>query len=535
MDVKMNNDFFKEVTLLICSSLDIRQSLQRSLVYLQNFFPLDEVLISLADQDTQRWQILAHASKEFAAAEIDTGPLPQSIYDGYLKAVRGKTKLIDDTESDAFAQSFAPYTNNKGFSEVILPLRIEDHDVGLLVLRAKGKNRYSKEHVALITSVREPFSIATSNALKHKKVLELTDHLSRDNLFLKEELQTKSGVDIVGVGGGLREVVTLVEKVAVHSNTILLMGETGTGKEVIANAIHRSSPRCDGPFVKVNCGAIPETLIDSELFGHEKGAFSGAIARKIGRFERADGGTIFLDEIGELPLPAQVRLLRVLQNKEIERVGGTASIPVDIRVIAATHRDLEKMVAQKMFREDLWFRLNAYPIIIPPVRQRREDIPALITYLLRTKSKELGFRSPPEIAPGAMTYLMEYPWPGNVREMENVVERALIQNKGRILSLDHFNLSSQKCSSTPSEEMNKCLFPCLAKLSQGDRACSDEAEVLTLDEVVEHHIHRVLTKTGGKIHGPNGAAELLETNASTLRSRMKKLGIQTGKRMGTKA
>ncbi|MCP3176619.1 sigma 54-interacting transcriptional regulator [Desulfuromonas sp. KJ2020] len=521
------NDFFKEVTLLICSSLDIRQSLQRCLTYMQKFFPLDEVLVSLADQDTQRWHLLAHAATDFSPSATEAVPLPPHIYSGYLQAVRGNTKLIDDTELDAFARAFEPYVKNKGFSEIILPLRIEEHDLGLLALRSRGKNRFTKEHVELITSVREPFAIATANAMRHKKLLDLKNQLDLDNHFLKNELKTQVRSDIIGENTSLARVMRMAKQVAGLTTTVLLLGETGTGKEVIANAIHRSSPRKDGPFIKVNCGAIPESLIDSELFGHEKGAFSGAVSQKPGRFERAHGGTIFLDEIGELPLQAQVRLLRVLQNKEIERVGGTTAIPVDIRVIAATHRDLQKMVSENLFREDLWFRLNAYPIVIPPVRHRRGDIPALLEYLVEVKSKELGFRIPPEIAPGAMDCLTKYPWPGNVREMENVVERALIQNKGRILSRDHFNLSEHSnCSSDRLGEMGRCLFPCLAKLSQEEGKKYDPLpETTNLEEVVGQHIKRVLKMTGGKVHGPNGAAELLGTNASTLRSRMKKLGI----------
>jgi len=209
-----------------------------------------------------------------------------------------------------------------------------------------------------------------------------------------------------------------------------LLGETGTGKEVFANAIHYSSPRKNGPFIKVNCGAIPETLLDSELFGHEKGAFTGAVSQKRGRFERANKGTIFLDEIGELPAPAQVRLLRVLQTKEIERVGGATSIPVDVRIISATNRNLQEMIASGRFREDLWFRLNVFPIMIPPLRQRREDIPALVHHLIERKSKELKLTGRPVLAPGAIDRLMAHEWPGNVRELENMIERSLIQHRG---------------------------------------------------------------------------------------------------------
>jgi transcriptional regulator with GAF, ATPase, and Fis domain len=425
-----------------------------------------------------------------------------------------------------------PYVQNKGFSEIILPLRIGDHIFGTLVARARGQNRYTKEHSQLLISVREPFSIATSNALRHQELFQLKEKLNRDNQQLRHELQVKMGTKIIGEHGGLAHVIAMAKQVAPLNSTVLLLGETGVGKEVIASSIHYASQRKDGPFIKVNCGAIPESLLDSELFGHEKGAFSGAVSLKRGRFERADGGTLFLDEIGELPLEAQTRLLRVLQTKEIERVGGSDMVSVDIRVIAATNRDLEKMVREKKFRQDLWFRLNTYPIVIPSLKQRREDIPDLVEYFITRKSKELGFREPPPIASGAIDFLMQHHWPGNIRELENVVERALIQNKGRTLSQDHFSLANQ---ANHVDNTTGCLFPCLAKqyLQTSGAQGNPEPETpasFNLDDVTKQHIIRCLEMTGGKIHGNDGAAELLGLNANTLRSRMKKLNIPFGKK-----
>jgi transcriptional regulator with GAF, ATPase, and Fis domain len=298
----------------------------------------------------------------------------------------------------------------------------------------------------------------------------------------------------------------MVRQVAPLNNTVLLMGETGTGKEVIANSIHFASPRKDGPFIKVNCGAIPESLIDSELFGHEKGAFTGAVSEKRGRFERANGGTIFLDEIGELPPQAQVRLLRVLQQREIERVGGDRVIPIDVRVIAATHRNLESMVSENRFREDLWFRLNVFPIIIPPLRQRKDDVPALTRHFVEQKSRELGIAVSPAIAPGALERLKNYSWPGNVRELENLVERELIRHRGGQLRFDSL-LPREGGSEMP---------PVTEIINNGP---------LNLDEAMSLHISKVLTMTKGKIHGPGGAAELLGINPNTLRGRMSKLGL----------
>jgi transcriptional regulator with GAF, ATPase, and Fis domain len=284
------------------------------------------------------------------------------------------------------------------------------------------------------------------------------------------------------------------------------------GKGVIASAIHYLSPRRKSPFITVNSGAIPETLIDSELFGHEKGAFTGAIEQKRGRFERANQGTIFLDEIGELPAHAQIRMLRVLQEKEIERVGGTKAIPVDIRIIAATHRNLQEMVRAKQFREDLWFRINVFPIRVPPLRERKEDIPSLVYYFINKKIKQLKLPAAPELSPGAIDHLMTYHWPGNVRELENVVERELILNKGEPLT---FRLLAGVDETCPPET--------LAGLPE---------ELFNLDKVNAMHIQRALQKAKGIVHGPGGAAAILGINPSTLRSKMKKLGIPYGRKRG---
>jgi transcriptional regulator with GAF, ATPase, and Fis domain len=308
----------------------------------------------------------------------------------------------------------------------------------------------------------------------------------------------------------------MVRQVAPLKSPVLLMGETGAGKEVIANAIHNLSLRSNGPFIRVNCGAIPPTLMDSELFGHEKGAFTGALFQKRGRFERADGGTIFLDEIGELPLEAQVRLLRVLQEKEIERVGGTETIQVDIRVIAATHRNLDLMLAEGRFREDIYFRLRVFPIAIPPLRLRPEDIPVLVQHFIQKKCREMKTVKTPSLAPGALDRLMLYTWPGNVRELENAVERELIVNKGSLLSFDDLDAKLQTTVAIKPNHDERTQF-----------------EPLELDAVMSRHISDVLARCRGRIEGENGAARLLNIQPSTLRKRMTKLGIPFGRRAGS--
>ena len=397
----------------------------------------------------------------------------------------------------------------KASSLIVLILESGGRMLGNLVLISEGKERLSQKHADLVSCLSEPLAIAMSNNLEHREVLRLKNLLADDNRYLHGELRRLSGEKIIGANFGLRDVMFKVQQVATLSSPVLLLGETGVGKDVIANAIHYSSLRNNSPFVGVNCGAIPETLIDSELFGHEKGAFTGALSQKRGRFERADTGTIFLDEIGELPLQAQVRFLKVLQSKEIERVGGIKTIPLDIRVIAATNRDLSEMVKKQLFREDLWFRLNVFPIWIPPLRERKSDIPALLQHFIDLKSRELKLPAIPSLSPGSVDSLIEYHWPGNVRELQNIVERALILNPSGPLTFEHMDPTIRGKVPLQSETAT---------------------HIATLDEVASRHIRQVLMKTGGKIHGKGGAAELLGINASTLRNRMKKLGIRHGKK-----
>jgi len=339
--------------------------------------------------------------------------------------------------------------------------------------------------------------------------------LADDNRYLQRQAHQIAGDEIIGQHFGLRDVMAMVSQVAPLSSQVLILGETGVGKEVIANAIHHSSPRADGPFIKVNCGAIPESLVDSELFGHEKGAFTGAAKQKRGRFERAHGGTIFLDEIGELPAEAQVRLLRVIQMREIERVGGTDPVHVNIRIIAATHRDLPEMIRGGTFREDLWFRLNVFPITIPPLRYRTMDIPALVSFFIKKKAREMNLNDEKKPVPGSLEALQAYHWPGNVRELENMVERALIRGSasplGKYLLFDELNLSF-------SPSYNQTV------------ATPAGPPVLNIDDAMKQHIESVLHLTKGKIQGEDGAGALLGLPPSTLRNRMRKLGVLFGKR-----
>jgi PAS domain S-box-containing protein len=344
--------------------------------------------------------------------------------------------------------------------------------------------------------------------------------LQAQNLYLQEEIKSSHNFEqIIGRSPALMEVLAQVGRVAPTDASVLVTGETGTGKELIARAVHSASPRKDRPLIKVNCAALPAGLVESELFGHEKGAFSGAIARRQGRFELADGGTIFLDEIGELPPETQVKLLRVLQEREFDRVGGTVPVRVDVRVIAATNRDLLQEVREKRFREDLYYRLNVFPVRLPPLRERRDDIPLLVHFLVSKFAQRVGKRLD-GISRGTMQRLVAYPWPGNVRELENVLERAVILATGPTLEVAPDLLPGPAKVRPEKEAGPKDGKSAPAALPQGSGQSLPCLEAMERDYIVT-----VLRHTNGVITGPRGAAMVLGLNPSTLRSRIKKLGI----------
>ena len=500
------NDFFRQATLSICGNLEIEKALQSCLLLMREVMPVDIIFLEYYDAEYGAMRTIAKAtSTECSKLDLITPLSDEAKQSAALQDLPYDKDVFiyKDPQKYAISREMLQFHDIKCTDLMVLNLKSNNQVLGALVLITESEN-YKEEHAEFTAILKEPFIIATANALKHREVLKLKDLLTDDNRYLHSELRRLSGDEIIGANFGLKNVMFKVQQVAALDSPVLLLGETGTGKDVIANAIHYSSSRSDGPFVSVNCGAIPESLIDSELFGHEKGAFTGALAQKRGRFERANKGTIFLDEIGELPLQAQVRLLKVLQSKEIERVGGVKTIPLDIRVIAATNRNLEEMVKDNHFREDLWFRLNVFPIWIPPLRDRRSDIPALLDHFIKLKCRELKLPAIPDVVPGEIKTILNYHWPGNVRELQNIVERELILNPRGPLSFGQLRMSQQ--NKTLSNE-------------QGVNQTTD------LNKIISAHIRRVLSLTQGKIHGRGGAAELLGINASTLRNRMNKLGI----------
>jgi PAS domain S-box-containing protein len=347
--------------------------------------------------------------------------------------------------------------------------------------------------------------------------------LTAQNLYLQEEIKSVHNFEeIVGESPALLDVLEKVSRVARTDATVLITGETGTGKELVARAIHSASQRHDKPLIKVNCAALPAGLVESELFGHEKGAFSGAISRRVGRFELANGGTIFLDEIGEVPLEVQVELLRVLQEREFERIGGTNPIKVDVRVIAATNRDLAKSIREGKFREDLYYRLNVFPIALPPLRDREGDIPLLVHVLVARFAARVGVRID-SVANLTLEWLSRYSWPGNIRELQNVLERAVILSNGPTLEIDPEVFAS--ATATHSANAGLLTPSGSENTRQAAAGAGLNAPLESLESNMRNHILAALDQSGWVIDGPRGAAKILGLHANTLRSRMKKLGI----------
>lgn len=513
------NEFYREVTKAISSSLKIESSLHRLVLYLRTVMPADELFLGLFNAPEGSIRIIASAAESGGEILDKVVPLPKAalaaIEKVLLPTAAPPAFIIRDLAVHPLGQVMTAALKRNARSIISKILVMEGERVATLVVTTEGPEGPTLEHAALIDRVNDPLSIAVSNALHFQELTRIKDLLQEDNRLLRDEMHYLVGDEVVGAQFGLRGVMDLVRKVAPLANPVLLLGETGSGKDVIANAIHRLSARHGASFIKVNCGAIPSSLIDSELFGHERGAFTGAIGKRRGLFERADQGTLFLDEIAELPMEVQARLLRVLQTGEFEVVGGSAPKHVDVRIIAATNRKLRQMVEKEQFREDLWYRLNVFPIEIPALRERLDDLPSLVHYFIVKKSSEQRLPKSPSLAQGALARLLAYPWPGNVRELQNVIERALILSPEG--PLDFIDLLPRETDADAE-----------ASSSPGNRTSCR----LTLDDVEKRHIQRVLEQAGGRVNGKGGAAELLAMQPNTLRHRMRKLGIAFGRRVG---
>ncbi len=496
-----------------CRHIEIERSAQTITHILSKRLPI-ECLIVVAIDFTQN-QLLPRANgmTEGAGNYLQT---PSAIKPADRRLLRewGSRQMVSllqaGDDPDPVMALLLESTTTDG-SWIVGPL-MDEHDVaGALLVRVASSEVLDPLHLQMVELLLEPFSVALENDQRLHELSTLREAAEADKRSALSRLGREDLVDsLVGADGGLKAVMDRVSLVARSDLPVLILGETGSGKEVIARNIHDQSPRAKGPFIRVNCGAIPSELIDSELFGHEKGAFTGATSLRRGWFERADKGTLLLDEIGELPLAAQVRLLRVIQEGSFERVGGESPIRVNVRIVAATHRDLPNMIQEGDFREDLWYRIASFPIVLPPLRERKQDIPALAMHFAKRAARRFGLRM---CAPSEedLRLLMEYAWPGNIRELASVIDRAAILGDGARLEVVKAlgPLSNTEVTSTHTIHHAKM----------------ERNQVCTLDHAMREHIKTALQQTQGRIEGAKGAAKMLDINPHTLRARMRKLGI----------
>lgn len=489
-----------EINNAVVSNLELRELFASITVSIRRVLKADVVSLTLQDQETNQLKLYAldFPGRKGFVEEGTTCTLcgcPSTTAISKREPVVLQRKDLEESESTVSRRLVAEGVQ----SACCVPLLLHDRTLGALNIGSLQEGAFTAADAELLGEVAKQIALAVGNSIAYQEIAALKDKLAKEKVYLQEEIQTEYNFEeIIGDSRALKHVLKEVQTVGVTDSTVLILGETGSGKELIARALHNLSDRRDRTFVKLNCAAIPTGLLESELFGHEKGAFTGAIAAKIGRFELADGGTIFLDEVGEIPLELQVKLLRVLQEQEFERLGSTRTIRVNVRVVAATNRDLEQMVEEQRFRSDLYYRLKVFPITVPPLRERAEDIPLLVRHF----AQKFGLRMKKRIETipaEAMRALQSYPWPGNVRELENFIERAVILSSGPDLSVP------------------------LAELKRPNHVSN--GPVATLEEAERDHILKVLRETNWVIGGRSGAAVRLGMKRTTLQSKMQKLGI----------
>jgi len=436
----------------------------------------------------------------------------------------GKSVCVRGAELDRYPSEVIKILREEGIQTICcIPLVTQGRTFGTLNVASRRLEAFPEREISLLQQVGAQIAIAVENALAFKEIDALKDKLAEEKLYLEEEIRSEFNFEeIIGDAPSLKRALAQVEVVAPTDTAALILGETGTGKELIARAIHNLSPRRQRTFVKINCAAIPSGLLESELFGHERGAFTGALNQKIGRFELADHGTLFLDEVGDLPMELQPKLLRVLQEQEFERLGSNRTIKVDVRVVAATNQDLAKQVADRTFRSDLYYRLNVFPIQIPALRERREDVPLLVRYFVQKFSRRLN--KVVEYVPAeAMNALANYSWPGNIRELENFVERAVLLSPGKELRVPISELISEP--GLPSTATSSHRAGASPSADNSDEVAASTS-ISTLEQAEREHILRALQQTQWRIGGPKGAAALLDMKRTTLQARMRKLSIR---------
>lgn len=510
----------------VCRHVELSDSFARVAEILATEVPLALLSVRRLDDDPLRLTTLALAGSEHGSEAAAT-QLKSEIDGATGRELRRflsqpGARVVDE-ETPRLLRALMP--TGAQTSLVAAPLSIAGQPPLIVVLVLGVRRKIEATHVDVLNRALAPLAVAYENDLRLHEVTRMREALEADRAALLSRLGRSDLSDtVIGEGGGLKMVMERVQQVAPTDAPVLILGETGSGKEIVARSIHARSSRSKGPVVRVNCGAIPSELIDSELFGHEKGSFTGAVGTRKGWFERADGGTLFLDEIGELSLPAQVRLLRVLQDGSLERVGGHQTIQVDVRIVAATHRQLDSMVAAGTFREDLWYRLSVFPIRLPALRERIDDIAALAKHFAERAGHRLASRV---LVPTEqdIALLQRYAWPGNVRELSAVIERAAILGNGKRLEIATA-LGANFATASPARATTSSVFP--PNTTNAAPAVADE-KLVTLDQAMAAHIERALASTHGRIEGPFGAAKALGVNPHTLRARMRKLGVKWSK------
>jgi formate hydrogenlyase transcriptional activator len=510
------------LTTRITSSLDLREVLRAIAANIREVIHADAVAISLPDAGSGKSRVFAVDFPHGKGVINEELLVPLSAEArkaiDMLKPVVFDPRKRNEPVPEPYDLSAA-----EGVKAVcIIPLVNRGRAVGILSILRTTETPFTSEEVEFLSRASGSIAIAIENALAYREISELKDKLAQEKLYLEEEFRSEMGFEqIIGKSEALKHVLQQVETVAPSDATVLLLGETGTGKELIARAIHDRSRRVKRTFVKLNCAAIPTGLLESELFGHEKGAFTGAITQKVGRLELADQGTLFLDEVGDIPIEIQPKLLRAFQEREFERLGGTHTRKVNVRLVAATNRDLEKMIADRQFRSDLYYRLNVFPIRIPPLRERKEDIPILVSYFVQKFSKQMQ-KKIEAVPTTVMKGLTAWDWPGNIRELENFVERAVIVTRGNALEapLGELRKAGAEKATDAVGEQDQQAFRDGTDWRDNKNHVAEKYAKKQRDEII-----RVLSACKGRVGGADGAAARLGMNRTTLLSRMKKFGI----------